>query len=202
MWRVAFVSRGALRDLKSGHAASGDRRADREGRRSGDAAWADFGSGDGAFTLALRALLGPHANLYSVDADAARLRRQRKAFQSDANLAGRAAIERTHFIEADFTQPLDLPPLDGLLLANSLHFVDAQAALLQRLRRYLKPSGKLLIVEYDMTRASMWVPYPVPYDRLATLVSTTPGYHDLELLATTPARYGGRMYAALARARA
>jgi ubiquinone/menaquinone biosynthesis C-methylase UbiE len=185
-----------------------------------DAAWADFGSGDGAFTLALRALLGPHADLYSVDADAARLRRQRKAFQAEAPASappalfawrpGRRgaapagasrtpAIERTHFIEADFTEPLDLPPLDGLLLANSLHFVESQLALLQRVRRYLKPSGRLLIVEYDMDRASMWVPYPLPYERLATLVATASGYEDLERIATTPTRYGGRMYAALAR---
>jgi SAM-dependent methyltransferase len=183
---------------------------------AGDAAWADFGSGDGAFTLALRALLGPEADLYSVDADAARLRRQRKAFQTDApplaspspnqrqsqsrGARTPASVERTHFIEADFTHALDLPPLDGLLLANSLHFVDPQLALLQRVRRYLKPSGKLLIVEYDMDRASMWVPYPLPYERLATLVSAASGYADLERIATTPARYGGRMYAALARA--
>ena len=31
--------------------------------------WADFGAGSGAFTLALRELVGPHAEIYAVDKD-------------------------------------------------------------------------------------------------------------------------------------
>jgi len=35
--------------------------------------WADLGAGSGAFTLALRELVGPQASLYAVDRDKARL---------------------------------------------------------------------------------------------------------------------------------
>src|SRR5574341_63517 len=35
--------------------------------------WADLGAGSGAFTLALRELVGPEAETYAVDRDAARL---------------------------------------------------------------------------------------------------------------------------------
>jgi ubiquinone/menaquinone biosynthesis C-methylase UbiE len=41
--------------------------------------WADLGSGDGAFTLALAELLGPGGRIVSVDRDAAALRRQADA---------------------------------------------------------------------------------------------------------------------------
>lgn len=163
----------------------------RKGVRRGESAWADFGSGDGAFTRALRELLGSEADVYAVDVDASGLRRQQRSSGS------RRDDRRTHFIEADFTQSLDLPPLDGVLLANALHFVEDQHPALKRFRGYLKPSGKLLIVEYDTTRGSTWVPYPVSFHELTRLV-TTAGFRPPELLATTPSRYRGQIYSAAA----
>jgi precorrin-6B methylase 2 len=41
--------------------------------------WADFGAGTGAFTLALRELVGPHANIYAVDKDQRGCRELEKA---------------------------------------------------------------------------------------------------------------------------
>lgn len=163
-----------------------------KGVRRGETAWAELGSGDGAFTLALRALLGPDADIYSVEADGSRLAHQEGAFRSGPGVA------RATFIEADFTRSLKLPPLDGLLMANALHFVEDQPAFLQQLPRYLKPSGKLLIVEYDITRGSIYVPRPVSYLRLTELV-TGAGFESPTLLATARSRYWSRIYAALAR---
>lgn len=161
------------------------------GVSAGETAWADLGSGGGAFTLTLRDLLGPEADIYSVEVDAARLTRQEKIFQA---MDGGA---RTHFIAADFTQPLELPPLDGLLFANSLHFLRDPTPTLSRLRAALKPSGKLLIVEYDMRAANPWVPYPMPFDRFQR-IAVDAGYAPPARLALvqTSAR---RMYSALAR---
>ncbi len=68
-----------------------------KGVRRGETAWADLGSGDGAFTLALRELLGPDADIYSVEADASRLAHQERAFRASPGLS------TTRFIEADFT---------------------------------------------------------------------------------------------------
>jgi len=62
----------------------------------GESFWADFGSGDGAFTLALRKLGGPDMELYSVDLSDARLNRQAKAFVREFDLS------RLHLIHADF----------------------------------------------------------------------------------------------------
>src|SRR5215203_5232122 len=79
--------------------------------------WADLGSGSGAFTLALADLLGPGATIYSVDRDRGALREQEAAMRS------RFPAVHVEYVHADFTRPLDLPPLYGIAMANSLHFV-------------------------------------------------------------------------------
>ena len=61
--------------------------------------WADLGSGEGAFTLALAELLGPGARIVAVDKD-------RRAL--------RALDGRFETVVADFTRPLDLRDLDGV----------------------------------------------------------------------------------------
>lgn len=159
----------------------------------GEAVWADLGSGDGAFTLALRQRLGPDADIYSVDAERARLARQERAFRAGPGTA------RTHFIAADFTHAMDVPPLDGILMANALHFVEDQVSLLRALRALLRPAGKLLLVEYDITRGSAYVPYPIASTRLAPLMAAA-GFTPPTVLATVRSRYWSRIYSALSRA--
>ena len=70
---------------------------------------------------------------------------------------------RLETIEADFRDPLPLPPLDGIIAANAIHFVPEQAALLRRWREYLKPGGRLIVVEYDAEVGNRWVPYPLSF---------------------------------------
>ena len=78
--------------------------------------WADLGSGNGAFTLALAELLGPGAEIYSVDKKKNRLRRQEQKMRM------RFPDSKLQTITADYTHPLNLPPLDGVVMANALHF--------------------------------------------------------------------------------
>ncbi|MGH9161228.1 MAG: class I SAM-dependent methyltransferase [Vicinamibacteraceae bacterium] len=160
------------------------------GMQRGDTAWADLGSGDGTFTRALRELLAPDADIYAVDVDGAMLKRQKR-------LGSNADLLKTHLIEADFRQPLELPPLDGVLLANALHFVEDQVTVLEQVRAYLKSSGRLVIVEYDITQGSVWVPYPLPFRTLTRLASAA-GFQPLVLLATTRSRFRSQIYSALA----
>src|SRR5258708_3735969 len=87
----------------------------REGVARG--AWADLGSGGGAFTLALADLLGPGGRILSVDRDGGALRSQRQAMEA------RFPATAVEYRQADFTRPLELPELDGIVMANSLHFV-------------------------------------------------------------------------------
>jgi ubiquinone/menaquinone biosynthesis C-methylase UbiE len=158
----------------------------------GESVWADFGSGDGAFTLALRKLGGPNMELYSVDLSDAKLNRQLKAFEREFDLS------RLHLIHADFEQSLELPQLDGILMANALHFVRDNVSFLKTVRGYLKPGGKFLIVEYDIDFGNPFVPYPVSYRTLIDRVQAA-GFTKPELLARVPSRYWTQIYSAVAR---
>src|SRR5688500_9040181 len=93
--------------------------------------WADLGSGTGAFTLALADILGPESTIYSVDVDRQALKQQERAMRA------RFPTTKVNYLAADYTDPLDLPPLDGIVMANALHFQRDKARVLRHLRSYL-----------------------------------------------------------------
>jgi len=152
--------------------------------------WADLGSGEGAFTLALADLLGEDGRIHSIERDAAALTTQRDAI---AKRFPRVAVE---FLRADFTKPLDLPPLDGIVMANSLHFYRDKEELVRRLVGHLKGDGRFVLIEYDADRGNMWVPHPISF---ATWEQVAPraGLTGTRLLAKVPSRFLGAIYSAL-----
>jgi ubiquinone/menaquinone biosynthesis C-methylase UbiE len=152
--------------------------------------WADLGSGKGAFTLALADLLGPGAVIHSVDRDERALSTQREAMDA------RFPELPVQYRRADFAGALDLPPLDGVLMANSLHFVRDKEPVLARVAGWLRPGGRLLVVEYDSDRGNTWVPHPMSYRTWEALAART-GFLETRLLRTIPSRFLGRIYSAL-----
>lgn len=152
--------------------------------------WADLGSGGGAFTLALADVLGPGATIHSVDRDGAALRSQAAAMR------GRFPMTTLHQHHADFTMPLDLPALDGVVMANSLHFVRDKRPVLALVRGYLRPGGRLILVEYDAEHGNPWVPYPVSAVRWPSLAAAT-GFEGAHELMRVPSRFLGAIYSAL-----
>lgn len=162
----------------------------REGVRGSGGTWADLGSGEGAFTLALADLLGPTGSIYTVDRDSRALRIQLRALR-DAF----PNVTVTPLV-ADFTQPLELPPLDGIVMANSLHFAPDKLAVLRLVRDYLRPAGRLILVEYDTDHGNPWVPFPLSYRSWATLAAEA-GFHDTQRLASVPSHFLGSIYSTL-----
>ncbi|MBA2520998.1 MAG: methyltransferase domain-containing protein [Chloroflexia bacterium] len=152
--------------------------------------WADLGAGAGAFSLALRDLAGSGTVIHAVDRDASALQELRQ--EAERRFPGTAL----HLIQADMTAPLALPPLDGIIAANAIHYVADQVALLDRWRRYLKPAGRLILVEYDSDHGNRWVPYPVSFAALPALARRA-GFGEPTLLGTRPSRYLERIYAAV-----
>jgi SAM-dependent methyltransferase len=166
----------------------------REGVGTGTGVWADLGAGAGTFTRALAQLLGAGSTIYAVDDDEAAVAALRAW-----SVAGPTRIIP---VQGDFTQPFDLPglgdaPLDGLLLANALHFVRDPRIVLTHLTQRLRVGGRVVLVEYDRRAASQWVPFPIHASRWAHL-ATSAGLAQPAVTATRQSAYAGVLYAAVA----
>ena len=162
----------------------------REGVIGGGKIWADLGSGEGAFTLALADLLGPIGSIHTVDRDGCALRVQMRAL-GDAF----PKVSVTPLV-ADFTMPLELPPLDGIVMANSLHFCRDKLAVLRLVGGCLRPAGRLVLVEYDTDHGNPWVPFPISYRSWAT-VAAEAGFRETRQVESVPSRFLGSIYSAL-----
>jgi len=146
--------------------------------------WADLGCGTGTFTLALASLLPPESYITAID----------KSHQHFPDFSNGIKIG---FRKADFVnEPITVSPLDGILMANSLHFVANKPKLIRQLENTFRNSPQFLIVEYDTIRSNPWVPYPISFHGLDSEV-TGLGYQTLKL-AESPSRFGGIIYSALA----
>ena len=147
--------------------------------------WCDLGCGSGTFTTALAQLLAPGSTIHAVDLD-------QRALEEIPDRYDGVEIRK---IVGDLQSPnLHLPSVDGILMANALHFIRNPHLFLRRL---LSVTDRFLIVEYERSRASMWGPYPVGFERLCELFSKA-GVERIEKLATRPSQFGGMMYSAFA----
>jgi SAM-dependent methyltransferase len=160
-----------------------------------DGTWADLGAGTGAFTFALAALLGPDAVIHALDRNPGALRALEREASELRDRAGEGRAPRIICTPADFTREVFLPPLDGALMANALHFHADACGILRRITRRLKPGGVLILVEYDITRPNPWVPHPLPWSRFPEAAACA-GLSGARLLGTRPSDYHRSMYAA------
>jgi ubiquinone/menaquinone biosynthesis C-methylase UbiE len=157
--------------------------------------WADLGAGSGAFTLALRELAGPETVIYAVDKDRIRL--------AELEGAWRACFGDTrglHLLNADFSRALEIPLLDGIVMANSLHFFRDKRKTLEHVRMLLKTGGVLLLVEYNVDSGNPWVPFPLSFETWRRLAPQA-GFSEPRLLATHPSSFLREFYAAEVRSK-
>ena len=134
--------------------------------------WADLGCGNGTFTLALAHLLTAQSIIYAVDTKKSALDQIPAEYNS-------VVIEK---IQGNF-EAHDLPfkALDGILMANSLHYIKDKNSFIQRAVGYLKEGGCFFLIEYDTDKANQWVPYPLSYSSL-TGVFNQAGFHSIRKL--------------------
>jgi len=156
--------------------------------------WADIGAGEGAFTLALADILGPGARIIAVDRDASALRANAEA------MAKRFPATALTTLVADLERPLELPSLDGLVAANSLHYVPRrrQVTTVRSLAGHLRPGAPFIVVEYDADRGNPWVPHPFSmrgWERLAAEA----GLEEATEIGRVPSRFLGAIYGAVSR---
>lgn len=119
--------------------------------------WFDLGSGEGLFSQALASLLGPGGIVYAIDRDTRALNR----------LSGKSEDVHLKKVTLDFVKDA-LPPekTDGILMANSFHYVQDKPAFLKKIAQHFKRHTTLLLVEYDTDTANPWVPYPISFHTL------------------------------------
>ena len=152
--------------------------------------WADFGSGTGAFTLALADLIGPAGVIYSIERDRSALAEQARSLHEHF------PNSIVHYRPADFTRRIDLPPLDGLVMANSLHFHRHKEPIVQLLKSYLNPQGHFILVEYNIEQGNNAVPYPVSFRQWENLAQRC-DFTRTQLLKTRPSRFLKEIYSAV-----
>lgn len=149
--------------------------------------WADLGCGKGIFTIALASLLPSGSSVYAVDRDADNLQFIPSQYQSTS----------ISTIGGDFTQNPSLPLLEGVIMANALHYVRDRDTFAKQLHSMLKPHGRLLIVEYDTDTANRWVPFPISFNTLEKWAKNT-GFINVTKLKERPSIYQrSKMYSAV-----
>ncbi len=179
--------------------------------------WADLGCGEGLFTYALSTLLPKGSQIYAVDQRSHILRygpfpkgikvhKLQRNFVTGLDFQTEQPsedIQRDLLTEgmAMGVAPSGLPMFrfDGLLMANSLHYVADQAAFLQMARNWLMDSAGLILVEYDSDQSNPWVPYPLSFSSLSGLLHKN-GFSQVQKLGQRPSLFGRAMiYSAIAR---
>lgn len=150
------------------------------------ARWADLGCGGGIFTYALANCLASGSQITAID-------KQTPVLHSINNVD-------IQCVQADMEHLTLLPgELDGIVMANSFHYIKDKGKLVQRLKPFLKAGGLFLIVEYDTFRANRWVPYLLPFETLQLLLETN-GFTCIEKIGERSSVFGPqKMYASLTR---
>ena len=153
--------------------------------------WADLGAGSGAFTLALREVLGAATTIHAVDKDKSSLEQLKRSYQ-----ARFGSLENLQTQVGDFSRRINLPPLDGIIAANSLHYFKDRVKVLEHIKTFLKPNGKLIVIEYNVDSGNPWVPYPFSFGSFGKLSLQT-GFTEPQLLARHPSSFLREFYSAL-----
>lgn len=136
--------------------------------RNSKTIWADLGCGSGIFTKALAGLLGEGSKIYAMDREDQQIR---------PDEPNSAIIE---FYKLDFiTDSFHFSSLDGILMANALHFVEDKFKFIDKVKGYLKPHGQIIIVEYDTEKQNQWVPFPISFSNLIKTFSIS-GFGNIE----------------------
>jgi ubiquinone/menaquinone biosynthesis C-methylase UbiE len=139
--------------------------------------WSDLGCGSGTFTYALSHLLPPNSRIIAVD-------------QVDQALKPEVNGVRIEFRQLDFSASLkSLPQVDGLLIANALHYIKQKSPLLAEMQSLLSSGGRLVIIEYDTLQSNRWVPYPVTLIELEKILAGI-GFSKTKKTMERPSVYG------------
>lgn len=103
---------------------------------------ADLGAGTGLFSVPLAKAVGPMGRVYAVDID-------KGFFPQIDDKAREQHLANIRTVLGEFTDPkLPMRDVDLAFMHDVLHHVQDRAAYLKNAVRYLKPSGRFVVVDY------------------------------------------------------
>lgn len=107
--------------------------------------WADLGAGSGLFTRALSRILKEGSTIVAID-------------KSNSKIEGPGIkFKKGNFLDLDFEN------VDGVVMANSLHYVKNQKHFIEKLSTKTK---RLILVEYNTDKGNLWVPHAISFKKL------------------------------------
>jgi len=112
---------------------------------------ADIGAGAGAFSIPMAKAIAPNGILYAVDID-------QKMLDYVAEKAKQAGVANLRTVLGDYDDPkLPVTDVDVAFYHRVLHMIEHRQAHLNATAKYLKPDGRIAIVEKEREDASNWM---------------------------------------------
>jgi len=102
---------------------------------------ADIGAGGGYFSLRFAKIVGNEGKVYAVDTNP-------KFLQFIKNIANEKKLNNIITILANKKLNLPEEKLDFIFMRNITHHISNRVEYFKGLKRFLKPSGKVIIIEY------------------------------------------------------
>lgn len=106
---------------------------------------ADLGSGSGLFTRPIAKRVGDQGIVYAIDIDKELLKYVEKT-------SAAAGLKNVRPILAAEDDPKLPEPVDLIVIIDTLHHIDGRPAYLKNLKQYLRPQGRIAIIDFS----EMW----------------------------------------------
>lgn len=150
--------------------------------------FADLGCGYGTFSIPAAQIVGKRGSVYAIDID-------RKLVEKVRKDARELKLKNLHASIGDiltFDEKLGIPreSLDFVLLANIIHGTRGKVRLLKTLRRILRPSGSIAIINWKLEKTPRGPPMrmrPTENETAGYLVKA--GYVRPKILEVPPYHY-------------
>ena len=112
---------------------------------------ADIGSGAGAFSVPMARAIGPNGTLYAVDIDQEML-----DYVSDK--ARKEGVGNVRTVLGEYNDPkLPVKDVDVAFMHRVLHMIENRQAYINSIAKYLKPDGRIVIIEKKREDANNWM---------------------------------------------
>src|SRR5215831_13057377 len=112
---------------------------------------ADIGSGSGVYSIPMAKAIAPNGILYAVDIDQAML-------DHVAAQAKKAGVNNLQTVLGEYDDPkLPLKNVDVAFFHRVLHMIEHRQAYLNATARYLKPDGRIVVIDKNREDSADWM---------------------------------------------